>query len=124
VKILSKIILTAMVIGFALFFWSEKIFLMEKEQKVIVSDESKMEAIHEMEDMAREINCISTCYDDDVERSCHKRCQTESKKNKKRRENLKKIKERTTTYDPKISENERAVLIGEYFKRNGYLLKK
>jgi len=88
VKILSKITLTAMVIGFALFFWSEKIFLMEKEQKVIVSDESKMEAIHEMED-------------------------------KKRRANLKEIKENTPT---KLSENEMKLVIVNYFKRNGYLL--
>jgi len=79
VKILSEakiyITLMAMVIGFALYLWNGKIFLMEKKQKVIFSDESKRKAIiSELEDVARKINCMTLCQDDDAERSCRKRC--------------------------------------------------
>ena len=94
----------AMVISFALYLWNEKIILMEKEQQVIVNDKAKLEAvISDLEAMAAEINCMSFCEDDDAERSCLKKCQTESKK---RIGNLKEITERTTAYDAEISESE------------------
>lgn len=112
-----------MVIGVALYLWNEKIILMKKEQQLIVNDGAELKAvISDLEAIANEINCISFCEDDDAERSCLKKCQTESKK---RRENLKEITERTTAYNAEISESElELAIIKEFQKRNRHLLEK